>query len=775
MKLVSAWVENFGKICRQHYDFKEEGNFRYGENGSGKSTLAAFIKVMFFGFDGERKQSIEQNERKKFMPWQGGAYGGQITFRLAKKTYQIIRIFGVTPNKDIFELRDAETNLFSQDFSENIGEEIFGIDRASFVRTVFIGQDDCKLMETTGSIHAKLGAFMENTEDIGNFERAMANLAKKLSELNGRTAAGSLSQQRNKITELEMQLRQLREIEGREEELLIRQSHVQAEAERQKQLQARLDRKREELAELRAKQRMFRMTTEEQTRLSELNRRFMEGIPGKEEIRDMFQTGERIRELEQRRMQLCLTETEEETLARYHSIFTAGVPEPEEIEEIIQTFSEKEHTEKRRKELEEIIQSKVPKAKKESLEQRIQKGLLWMSLLFLVCGALLVRLQRSMVAALFLIGFVICGIAGLVLRKAREVPNAQQEIALMTARLQEEKRKSAEWNKVIVDFFDRYQMPYKEKAMPEIGYQWKSYVEDYHRLRKKQDNAEMADVIKCLNGEIVKRDAFLGKYGIQKDFGNTSISEMLISFSEEAEEYQELLDKKDQSEETEKELFRIGAILLEKTEKELAKAGAELFMQIEKVQAENAEKSEGLRLERISLERELERLQRKREELLDLETELQQSKEKYQADSHQAEMLKKTAEMLEAAKISYTEKYKYPILQGFQKYYGFLTKENPQDFELDGNTRLTKKEMGRQREPLSLSTGYQDLIGLCMRMALVEAMYPEEKPFLILDDPFIHLDERKMEKAMQLLDAIGREYQLIYFTCHRSRLCISEE
>ena len=48
-------------------------------------------------------------------------------------------------------------------------------------------------------------------------------------------------------------------------------------------------------------------------------------------------------------------------------------------------------------------------------------------------------------------------------------------------------------------------------------------------------------------------------------------------------------------------------------------------------------------------------------------------------------------------------------------------------------------------------------------------MYPEEKPFLVLDDPFVNLDDDKLARGKALLIALEKEYQAIYFTCHESR------
>ena len=44
-----------------------------------------------------------------------------------------------------------------------------------------------------------------------------------------------------------------------------------------------------------------------------------------------------------------------------------------------------------------------------------------------------------------------------------------------------------------------------------------------------------------------------------------------------------------------------------------------------------------------------------------------------------------------------------------------------------------------------------------------------EKPFLVLDDPFVNLDEEKMAHGNELFGKISGEYQILYFTCHASR------
>jgi uncharacterized protein YhaN len=56
-----------------------------------------------------------------------------------------------------------------------------------------------------------------------------------------------------------------------------------------------------------------------------------------------------------------------------------------------------------------------------------------------------------------------------------------------------------------------------------------------------------------------------------------------------------------------------------------------------------------------------------------------------------------------------------------------------------------------------------------MRFALVDALFTEEQPFLVLDDPFVNLDKEKLERAMTFLKDAAGQYQILYLVCHESR------
>ena len=83
---------------------------------------------------------------------------------------------------------------------------------------------------------------------------------------------------------------------------------------------------------------------------------------------------------------------------------------------------------------------------------------------------------------------------------------------------------------------------------------------------------------------------------------------------------------------------------------------------------------------------------------------------------------------------------------------------------------MSIEAQGAKRDKKYLSFGYRDIINLCMRFALVDAIFPDEQPTIILDDPFVNLDEQNTKNAIDLINKIANEKQIIYLSCHKSRI-----
>lgn len=175
------------------------------------------------------------------------------------------------------------------------------------------------------------------------------------------------------------------------------------------------------------------------------------------------------------------------------------------------------------------------------------------------------------------------------------------------------------------------------------------------------------------------------------------------------------------------------------------------------------EQVNGYRRQLEDRQAELELLSVKKEQLLAAE-------EEYKAQTVYYERLGCVSDYLEKAKDSLSAKYIGPVLEAFKHYYALLAGEDGENFYMDTDIHVTCRAMGEQRQPDAFSKGSRDLIYMVLRMALIEAMYQKEKPFLVIDDSFVNLDERHLTTAAKFLGQIAREYQVIYFTCHESRM-----
>ena len=154
------------------------------------------------------------------------------------------------------------------------------------------------------------------------------------------------------------------------------------------------------------------------------------------------------------------------------------------------------------------------------------------------------------------------------------------------------------------------------------------------------------------------------------------------------------------------------------------------------------------------------------------EDEYASEKERFDKLSHKFEVMTAAKDYLEKAKLKFSAKYMDPIFNAFRKYYEILSDDVLQ-YETDANLNLQIRENGGLHDIRLLSSGYKDLVGICRRMAFVDAMYKRdegsEAPFLIYDDPFVNLDDRRLSMAGKFLERVSSEYQILYFICSSSR------
>lgn len=335
MIIKSCYIENFGTFHDQTFQFEDGVNVMKQKNGWGKSTLAVFIKSMFYGMEYSRKRK-QITEYKKYEPWQGGRYGGNLIFTVSGKEYKVIRYFGKKESEGIFELYDTLTNKLTDDYSTNLGEELFGIDCASFERSIFVKLDsEQKNPELSDSISAKLNNLVDNTDDINNFETAYARLDKLAASVVPKRGSNGM------IGDVEEQVRKINDAlltcDNAEREMEILRSQITCKAEERKRLESEKKQFSENLETFRLaeKKEQYEKLAEIEKRTSEkcenLAEFFRHGVPSEAEIALHIKEANDIAVYCSKLAEIERIEEKKKNLVDIERFFAGHVPTEEQI------------------------------------------------------------------------------------------------------------------------------------------------------------------------------------------------------------------------------------------------------------------------------------------------------------------------------------------------------------------------------------------------------------------------------------------------------------
>lgn len=796
MKLLACHIENFGKLCDVTLQFKDGLNVINEANAWGKSTLAAFLKAMFYGLDAKKNAGAYEKERVMYRPWQGGAFGGELDFEVDGKQYRISRTFGRTEKTDEFHLYDLKTNLESTDYSANIGAEIFELDSASFKRSIYIAQNDCK-SEASDGINAKLGNLAENTDDINNFESANQQLKDILNQLTPDRVTGSIKKRRNYITQLVQELRAFdaaqtgaegiakkeQQVSQQIQEVIsVRKNYVDAlvvagEDSKRQALYAQYDALCQELEVKEKKRDSYHLI-------------FPAGIPAEVEFQTQLQNVSKMQMAQTAAQSYELAAEEAEEYSTLAEMFEAGVPTEGDIDSKLQKFVEIDKLKEEMNRQEAKLAVYNAELDQETVEPKFKGTIAYAVFLFagiIVAAAglaaviswywnllpminsdwlLLGAIGAGAVGAFFGIIGVIIG-----LRVSREKQtwaemmdaeksNIEGKAKAVSDVISSIKEKIRKVHSSIGKFLGTYHVYCEVGEYQSKLYALKGQAQEYLRMKEKKT---LCDKEKAVYNELkgkLKNFANLYQLELGEDeaLALNNLQTKVTEYQMAEAAYREIYKKKDAFEGAQEKNFWTRQALCPYSLEELNSWIAECD-----------EKLEELKAAKLQYSKQLEDLQEQMDLRDEKESELRELQLAQEKELHKYNLLKVTQSFLQQAKEQFTARYMAPISKGFAKYYGMLAGDEGEKWMIDANINLRVKEKGELREVHTLSAGYQDLIGVCMRLALVDAMYEEEKPFLILDDPFVNLDEEKVTAGNGLLKEVAEEYQVIYFTCHNSR------
>lgn len=766
MKIVSLYISSFGKFNNYSYDFSNELNSIYEENGWGKTTMTVFIKAMLYGLN-------DKKERDKYTPWNNlTSFGGSIVIEVGDKKYRIERQF--SPQKaslDTFRIFDLSSNLELNKFGSNVGEIFLGLNDKSFERSVFIPQKELNEDGFGSDIEAKLANLIGGTNDSQTYDEAQEILTKRLKELQSSSKKGLIVEKKAILNVIDQDIEECNnKIEG------INQIEDNIKRLNQKidglQLQKREANKK--ILDYHHMQDKLKMEGIANTYLEEIENTKKQLDENNAIFNGKKVTQEEVLAIRLKNKELINLRTTYEIKNQYSNVETKlnnlknqinfkddEVPTDEEIQNISKVVEKYQSI----KSLENVNKQTKPTEEKKKNTNAIV--LLIASIIFAVAGVAMLVLwsfnpkDGSKFDILLGLGITMVALGGLGIigSLAIFVYNYQhnQDIVVPYAKVKNYDFELHEIEEKLREFFGKYHL-YSSDFSNNL-YVIRINIQRYKDIKNEYENAN-----KC-NEEILSKIKenekivleFLEQFATTAPTIEEKIGELNTHLRRQRE-IENLLIQKQTRYNQYITLNNLSSIVKEDIDIE---ALNNLVSAIDdKIQSINNEKTL-LSNKIVEFESDIDKLDELNEKRLDIIEEIKNLEDEYNK-------IKMTSEFLKESQIKLLETYVKPMRDSINKYVSLFF-ENGNEYNIDVNFKFQFVTESGVKEIDRYSIGYQTIVNLCMRLALIDCLYPKEKPFIILDDPFVNFDDEKLELSRGLIKSISKKYQIVYYTCHISR------
>lgn len=761
MRLLNCNVQNFGTLSGFKVDFNEGLTVIKEENGFGKSTLACFIKAMFYGLLQTSKRSLDENERKKYTPWQGGAFGGTLDFECNGKRYRVERFFGAKEKDDTFKLFDLSAGNLCNDFSENLGLELFGIDADSFERSVYMPQT-ATATGINNSLRAKLTGLVENSDDISHYDNAVKALekrAKEYSVANG--ARGAIADKTREINELEAELKDiqasadnLKRVKNELCELKVKTDLLTGQkAKIREQITAASD-AAARAEQVKRREELKASVTELDSRLQAVKLRYPDGFPNEQALAEANETAELLKSTENQLVLLKSETSDSGELERLKEFFHESVPNEQEIADCRDSLTRLTQAKANANALSDRISQNTETSKPGGKAFKLS---LIAAVLVAAAGAVTMIWQMLAGVIIIALSVVVAGVAAFQYLKNMISTSGTHGNAAVRQEYETLQTQIAELSDSVAQFTGKYVPDAESQAALDTISQ---NLRDFKRVQKSVNEREQKIASRLRQtGECREQlESFFKSYGIGLE-GN--FTDRLSAVKRDIETVTRL----------ENELKQQNTRLSELPTTQEQPTVTDEIQDREKLLEAEKQLTDGLdEIQRqISVcEADANRLSAKAETFSDIEERLENLRLERDEMTDKLNVINKTLELLGKAKNDLSLRYLDRITDGFNKYSSII-KGQSEEALIDTELKVMVGCQGVSRDREYFSTGYKDMIDIAMRLALCDALFDKECPMLILDDPFVNLDDRRMANSLKMLKKLAEHRQIVYLTCHSSR------
>lgn len=721
MKLIECYIAGFGALRDQSYRFDHALSVFFQENGAGKSTLAAFLKAMLYGMPSYKLNSKGFEDRRHYFPFDGGAYGGSLTVCFQGEEYCITRRFDAKS-----EVKDSMSVTCQGAPTDRLGKvpgrTIFQVDSDSFERTAFFTADPGELGATTG-IAGRLQSFLDNTSGGGDFASAFAALDDAARSLHSsRGQSGKIPQQQLQVRRLEQELLERNQLsDALDASYAARENLSQQIAQDESSLEEN-QAAAVQLERWRRYQALMLDAKAKEEKAQALLARCGAPLPTAQQRWELEDCRSAILE---RRAQLSFERFPEEKRQRLSALqnkYPQGIPSQQELDQA--------------QELQQLLDE--PPA---PVEKPGKTGLILM-----IIGAVLALggiaglfFSPILGAVLLTLGFA-AAVCGFFLHRKGDLAYRKALQAQADTLRDTETRLAA--------LLDPYGLKRFDPQLRAHGF----YLESLSREQTQAEESRLS-LQKGLDDALAHAQAIFRGCGLTlREDADEAIRRLCADLDALPQLQQEARRAADAAEAYRQENGLQGA-MPQLTADPMA-LGRSLTAK---------------RQQLANLNRQIMDTEYRLEDLADSHIRLEEAREQEAALRRRHKLLCAARDCLAEAERALKAKHIDPVRARFDFYAAALEDTLGAKVALDKDFGLYLQEKGGQYPDRHLSAGQRAVVALCLRLALLDNLYPGEKGPILLDDPFVFLDGDHLEKAKALVRQLSEHWQILYFTCHKSR------
>ncbi len=765
MKILKVNLENFGKFKDFVMEFQEGMNSIYGENEFGKTTIMSFVYIMFYGKIPNEKGDIRNSIRKKYRPWNGLPMSGALEFEADGVRYNIHKELGKSVSTDIVQLTNLDHGEIIDLGGVEVGTKFLDLDAAAFEKSLFIGA----LGQVQGSIvEDNLSSRLSNLITTGDEQTSGSVVLERLTKtaeklISKNKKRGSLLEARDKFQQMLQDKKENQElakiIHQKQKEIDIHKDKIEELVNQKTILE-----KQKRFEELEKINRVIKEYNEKQQQILQTN---YFGIYEKadniiQEIKIVSDTLVVLNESIDDSL-INMDEHEYNDLKEYQRQRDQGIKMKNYIQEVVLT-AQKEYENSK----------KINQEKKREIQERKRK-IGWLGILLVLSGIFIG------------IGFYITSTVIELIGTVLGVIVAVTMIVFITKN-----------HDIVLENLEAYQEKYKiilkdlelklhrdEIMDPMLEYQnvtnqiesviqsMQSILDELMCKEEEIDKRYQASLLALEHHKNIKKQE-QKRQELQKDFVEliampqsiTTYSEAVLYYKKMQALHQEMMSLQNEKKivlrnfgKNEQQILEeIGEVktFLESVKKEDLRQIKEMDFDLEMREAYESIQKIERSIQRNPIDMEILEAQ-----ILEIEQELKTKEERYKILQIAAKYMKESVEEI-------GNSFAPELNEETGKIFHKLTKNKYHSILVDSNYEIkVRNEKGSFREWKYLSNGTIDQAYLSLRLALSKMLGMEKTKLpIFLDDVFVQYDKERKKIAMEYLEEISEENQVIYFTCH---------